>query len=62
MIFLIWISLQLTQLGKEYALVYFFYLSNQEGGIEMNNDFVTIGLLVLVFALFWGFTLFSEKA
>ncbi|MEH7505406.1 hypothetical protein V7152_26010 [Neobacillus drentensis] len=39
-----------------------FYQVNKEGGMEVNNDFVTIALLILAFALFWGFTLFSEEA
>jgi hypothetical protein len=34
----------------------------KNGEIEVFNDFVTIGLLVTFFALFWGFTLFCEKA
>jgi hypothetical protein len=35
---------------------------SNEGGMKVNNDFVTFGLLILAFALFVGFTHFSEKA
>lgn len=35
---------------------------NEEGGMEVNNDIVSIALFILAFALFGGFTLFCEKA
>jgi hypothetical protein len=44
-------------------LVYFFIFTLwKEGGLEMNNDFLTVGLFILAFTLFWGFTLFTKKA
>ncbi|GGI15823.1 hypothetical protein GCM10007380_29950 [Gottfriedia solisilvae] len=30
--------------------------------IEMINDLTMIGILIIVFAVFWGFTIFCEKA
>lgn len=34
----------------------------EERGIAVMNDLTMMSLMVMVFAIFWGFTIFCEKA